>query len=80
MKKKNGKGKVSEPNEWGDCIVKDLKTGKEHLCGRRYIVENEVDEKSFEEWWDKLDDIEKEEYLTRISESNEEMLDEEIEP
>lgn len=64
---------LSGPNEWGDCVVKDLKTGKEHLCGRRYIVENEVDDKSFEEWWDELDDIEKEEYTAIMSKENEEM-------
>lgn len=53
---------VDGPNEWGSYVVKDLKTGKKHLCGRIYIMENEVDEKSFEEWWDELDDIGKEEY------------------
>ena len=64
---------VDGPNEWGSYVVKDLKTGKEHLCGRRYIVENEVDDKSFEEWWDELDDIEKEEYNAIMSKENEEM-------
>lgn len=64
---------VDGPNEWGSYVVKDLKTGKEHLCGRRYIVENEVDDKSFEEWWDELDDIEKEEYNAIMSKENEDL-------
>lgn len=63
---------ISEPNKWGDCVVKDLKTGKEHLYGRR-LVQNEVDEKSFEEWWDELDDIEKEEYNAIMSKENEDI-------
>lgn len=67
---------VDGPNKWGDYTVKDLKTGKEHLCGRRYIVENEIDEKSFEEWWDELDDIEKEEYNAIMLEGSEEEMKE----
>lgn len=63
-------------NTWGSYVVKDLKTGKEHLCGRRYIVENEIDEKSFEEWWNELDDIEKEEYNAIMLEGSEEEMKE----
>lgn len=68
---------VDGPNKWGDYTVKDLKTGKEHLCSGRYIMQNEVDEKSFEEWWDELDDIEKEEYNAYMSEGSEELSDDE---
>ena len=63
---------IDGPNKWGDYTVKDLKIGKEHLCSGRYIMQNEVDEKSFEEWWDELDDIEKEEYNAIMSKENKE--------
>ena len=33
------------------------------------FVDEENNEKSFEEWWDSLDDIEREEYNRSISES-----------
>ena len=42
-------------------------------------MQNEVDEKSFEEWWNELDDIEKEEYNAIMSEGSEELSDDEIE-
>lgn len=63
-------------SKWGQYVVKDLKTGKEHLCSGRYIMQNEVDEKSFEEWWDELDDLEKEEYNAYMSENSEDVEEE----
>lgn len=60
---------------FGLSMLKDfgLTKAEAELKNKTHECEEEAEEKSFEEWWDELDDIEKEEYNAYMSNENKDL-------